>query len=95
VLWDGERSYTNATIRDTDLIMEPLDGAVKTVPQVIENYSHFEPPRQLLALIEELLNGASKVFGRSQDHFINQSNRNDPRPAAAKSLGSKRQGWPC
>ena len=36
--------------------MEPHDGAVKTVPQIIESYSHFEPPSQLRALIEELLN---------------------------------------
>lgn len=62
MLWDGELSYTNATIRDTDLIMEPLDGAVKTVPQVIENYSHFEPPRQLRALIEELLNAVPPKY---------------------------------
>jgi hypothetical protein len=70
-----ELSYMNTKIRDTDLVMESLDGAVKTVPEVIENYSHFEPPRQLRALIEELLNAVppNYLVGLKSILLTNQS----------------------
>jgi len=43
-------------IRDTDLLMESIEGAANSVPRVVENYRDFEPPRQFRPLLEELLN---------------------------------------
>jgi len=35
--------------------MESSDGAARTLPQIVENYRDYEPPRQLRGLIEDLL----------------------------------------
>jgi hypothetical protein len=35
--------------------MELIDGAANSLPQIVENYRDFKPPRQLRALIEDLV----------------------------------------
>jgi hypothetical protein len=57
-------SYSNITIRDTDVTMEPFDGAAKSVPLIVENYRDFKPPRQLRGLIEDLLNAIPPKYLR-------------------------------
>jgi hypothetical protein len=42
-------------IRDTDVTMGSSDGAANSLPQIIENYRDFAPPRQVRPLIEDLL----------------------------------------
>jgi hypothetical protein len=55
-------AWSNSTIRDTDVIMDPSEGAANSLPQIIENYRDFEPPRQVRPLIEDLLNAVPSQY---------------------------------